>query len=153
LAILMRQRSAPSPLAWTGVLGAIVPFAFGVVLAGDPTYAEQWPLLFGYIGLLSAALIVVALLRDQPALLLGAGLATAVTMPVWALTGLSREHLWGPTLSVIGLTIVLNLPARLALRLAPQALREFRPWFETSALAAWAGLFCYGLILIQTDRD
>src|SRR5262249_46288247 len=93
LAILIGERQATPPLAWTGLLGAIVPFAFALALASAPAYADRWPLLFGYVGFLSAALIVVAIVRSQPWLLFSAGLATAVTMPVWAFGGLARADL------------------------------------------------------------
>src|SRR5262249_58545754 len=102
--------------------------------------------LFGSVGLSAAALVVVAIVRGQPWLLLGAALATAVTMPVWALGSLARADLWGPTLSVIGLTVLLNLPARLARRLMPRALEEFRFEIEASGLIVWSGLIAYGLI-------
>ena len=149
LAVLVRGREPAQSLVWTGALGAMVPFAFAVVLASDPVYAAQWPLLFGYVGLLAAALIVVALVRNQLALLLGAALATAITLPLWAFRGLEPDALWGPTLSAIGLTVLLNLPARLAGRLAPGVLAESRFHLEVAGLATWVGLGLYGIILIR----
>ena len=143
----MRER-APW-IVETGTIGAIVPFAFALVLAGDTAYVGEWPLLFGYLALLSAALIVVALIRKQVALLLGAAVATAITPSLWAVHGLPAGVIWGPTLSAVGLTVLLNSPVRLAARLAPAVLAESRFHLELTGVTSWAGLGVYGFFLIS----
>ena len=41
-------------------------------------------------------------------------LATALMLPLWAIPGLDRETLWGPTLAAIAIAVLLNAPPRLA---------------------------------------
>jgi hypothetical protein len=149
LSLLAITREPAPPLLQVGALGAIVPFVFAVLLAGDVRYAAEWPLLFGYIGLLDAALVVVAICRNQVQLLAAAALATALTLPLWALRGLRVSVLWGPTLSAIAIVALLNAPSRLAGRLAPRVLRGSRSAIELGGLVAWTGLGLYGLVLVD----
>jgi hypothetical protein len=99
-------------LGGSASLAGVVPFAFALLLAAGPAYAARWPLLFGYVGLLDAALVAIALLRKgRVGLLLAASGATAVMLPIWAGLGLGQGLLWGPSLAAIGLTALLNVPA------------------------------------------
>jgi uncharacterized membrane protein len=136
------------PLLQSGAVGGTLPFLFAVLLAGNPRYAAEWPLLFGYVGLLDAALIAVAVLRGRVALVIGGALATAITLPLWAGQGLSREELWGPTLAAIGLAGLLNLPSRLAARFSPDVLRSSSALLEVAGLVGTTGLGLLGLVLV-----
>jgi uncharacterized membrane protein len=136
------------PLLQAGAVGGTLPFLFAVLLAGNPLYAAEWPLLFGYVGLLDAALIAVAVLRGRVALLIGGALATAITVPLWAGQGLSREELWGPALTAIGLAVLLNLPSRLAARFSPDVLRSSSALLEVAGLVGTTGLGLLGLVLV-----
>ncbi len=112
------EDQADARLGGSAVLGGLVPFAFALLLAGGSGYAMRWPLLFGYVALLDAALAAIALRRSgRVGLLLAASAATALMLPIWAASGLGRSALWGPSLAAIGLTVLLNLPPRLARRL------------------------------------
>ncbi len=135
-------------LLQTAAAGAAVPFLFALFLAGSSTFAGGWPLLFGYLGLLDAALIAVALFRGRTVLLIGGAVATGWMLPLWASQGLGLETTWGPTLAAIGLAVLLNVPARLAQWLAPERLEDSRGTFEIAGNAAAAGLWLYGLILV-----
>ena len=98
------------------------------------------PLLLGYVALLDAALAAVAIFRGRVALLMGGALATALLLPLWAISGLGRETLWGPSLAAIAIAVLLNVPARLAGRLAgadEDATRGSRPR-ASSGCWAWA---------------
>jgi uncharacterized membrane protein len=111
---LVAGREDDDTLRVTSVLGALVPFVFAVLIAPRPAFAGEWPLLFGFVALLDAALLAVAVRRDRVPLLLGGALATALVLPLWAWTGLERGAVWGPTLAAIGLAALLNVGPRIA---------------------------------------
>ena len=146
---VLSRRGADSPqLLQAGALGGTVPFLFAVLLAGNRQYSAEWPLLFGYVALLDAALIAVALLRGRFPLLVAGAVATAVTLPLWAAQGLSPEALWGPVLGAIALGALLNAPRRLAARVAPEALESSSGLVEAAGLVAMTGLGLYTLVLV-----
>ncbi|MBI3932169.1 MAG: DUF2339 domain-containing protein [Acidobacteria bacterium] len=147
LPVLSKDAEDSQPLLQAGALGGTVPFLFAVLIAGNRAYSAEWPLLFGYVGLLDAALVAVALLRGRVPLLLGGALATALTLPLWAGQGLARETLWGPTLAAIALVALLNAPKRLAARVAPEAL-ESSSLLEAAGLVGLGGLGLFALVLV-----
>ncbi|HEX6738062.1 MAG TPA: DUF2339 domain-containing protein, partial [Vicinamibacteria bacterium] len=143
------EDSSSGPLTEAaGAIGGTVPFLFAILLAGSARYTGEWPLLFGFVGLLDAALIAVALLRGRVPLLIGGTLATAITVPLWAAQGLSADTLWGPTLAAIGLAALLNVPSRLAARWAPATFAASGALLEAAGSLAGTGLGLYALILI-----
>lgn len=115
---LVSGRDEDGTLRPAATLGALVPFLFGLLIAPRETFAGEWPLLFGYVALLDGALAAVAILRGRVALLLGGALATALMLPLWAIAGLDRETLWGPTLAAIAIAVMLNAAPRVARLLA-----------------------------------
>jgi len=133
----------------SAAFSGMVPFAFALLLAGGPAYAMRWPLLFGYVGLLDAALAAIALFRKgRVGLLLIASGATALLLPIWAASGLGRSVLWGPSLGAIGLAVLLNIPPRLARRLPRDREDELRPALEGAGLLAIGGLLLFALVLV-----
>ena len=137
-----------SRLGSSAGLAGLMPFAFALFLAAGPAYTLRWPLLFGYIALLDAALVAVALFRGRVGLLLAASAATALLLPIWAASGLGRSRLWGPSLGAIGLALLLNVPPRLARRLAADREDELRPALEATGLLASVGLLLFALVLV-----
>ena len=115
---LVTGRDDDGNLQLAAGIGACVPFVFGLLIAPREAFAGQWPLLLGYVALLDTALAAVAIFRGRIALLMGGALATALLLPLWAISGLGRETLWGPSLAAIAIAVLLNVPARLAGRLA-----------------------------------
>jgi uncharacterized membrane protein len=140
-------------LLQAGAAGATVPFVFAIALAGSARYAGEWPLLFGYLALLDAALVAIALLRGRIPLLIAGAAATAVTLPLWAGQGLARDRLWGPTIAAAGLVMLLNLPGRIGARWFAETLEEKAAGFELAGLAAWTGLGLYALVLVLRGLD
>jgi uncharacterized membrane protein len=131
-----------------GAFGGLVALAFAVLLSGRREFAGDWPLLLGYLGLLDAALLFVAVARGRYGLLLGGALATAVVLPVWSVQSLSRDLLWEPLLAIAGLAALPNLAPRVAGWLAPERLEEDRARLELPGLLAAAGLGAVGLVLV-----
>jgi len=142
------EDEADSRLGWSAGLAGLVPFAFALFLAAGPAYTLRWPLLFGYIALLDAALVAVALFRGRVGLLLAASASTALLLPIWAASGLGRSRLWGPSLGAIGLALLLNIPPRLARRLPPAREDELGPALEATGLLASGGLLLFALVLV-----
>jgi uncharacterized membrane protein len=134
----------PALLGQTGAVGGVAPFLFALALAGDHRYAAQWPLLFGFIGLLDAALVAVAVLRGRGALAVSAALATAVMLPLWAGQSLAASDLWGPCLAAIALTALLNAGPRLADALG----RDEGLALEVAGLLSMAGLGLFATVLV-----
>jgi uncharacterized membrane protein len=132
-----------------GGLGVAVSFLFGILIAGDGAYFREWHLLFGYLALLDAALIAVALFRRRALLLLSGALATGLTLFVWAVQGLPAAGLWGPTLAAIALATLLNTPVRLSLLLLPDHVEEDRSMFEGAGIAAGVGLGLFALVFVM----
>lgn len=142
--------------ASTGVAGGLAPFLFALLIASQPAYAAEWPLLFGFVALLDVALVVVGLRRPAPLLIVGAAAASALTLPMWATQGLTAGNLWGPSLFAALIAAWLNLPARLAPLLGAPAETPGRPgdpddprrWvYEFAGALALAGLGLYALVV------
>ena len=151
LPVLAKQEEAPA-LLQSAAAGAAVPLLFALFLGWNHAYAGEWPLLFGYLALLDAALIAIALFRGRSILLLGGAVATGLTLPLWATQGLGPA-VWGPTLAAIGLTMLLNIPARLARWLAPRRLEDDRGAYEGAGIAAASGLWFYALVLAMRAAE
>ena len=145
---LVSEDQEQERLVQAGTIGGVAPFLFALLLAGRAAYVAEWPLLFGYLGLLSAALAAVALLRGRVALLVAAALATALTLPIWAAQGLAAGRLWGPALAAVALAAILNVPARAARHLAAGVAEEHGGALEAAALVGWAGLGLFAFVLV-----
>lgn len=142
------QAREQAGLAQIGLLGGLAPFLFALLLSVQPAYSARWPLLFGFVALLDAALIVVGLRRPEPLLILGAAMATALTLPLWAAQGLQADTLWGPSLMAALLAALLNLPARLRPAVAVET-AEGPTWVdEFAGVVAAAGLGLFTLVLV-----
>jgi uncharacterized membrane protein len=100
-------------LLTTSAAGGLLPFLFIWYLSGQRVYGAQWPILFGFMAALDAALIVVALRRGQGVLATSAAVATQVALVLWGGQALSAANLWGPTLGAMGLCALLSLAPEL----------------------------------------
>lgn len=139
----------------TGAVGGMMPFLFSLFLSGSPEYVEQWPLLFGMVGLLDLAILAVACLRGRVGLLLSASVATGLTLGLWAVQGLDEDSgasLGASTLSAIVIFTIFGLARRAALRLGdPDA--AARPSIEVAGLIAWGSLGWFGFVIVVLDRS
>ena len=133
----------------TSLIGGVAPFVFAVLIAGNRAYAGEWPILFGFIGLLDLALAAIALYRGQWGLLLAGSIATTLTLPLWASHGLGAHGLWGPTLAAIVVVFVLNAPKRLAAALDLSLTGEQSGALEAAGLIGGAGLASFTLVLVH----
>jgi uncharacterized membrane protein len=142
---LVSGRDEDASLGLAAAVGGLAPFLFGLMVAGQSAFAGEWPLLFGYVALLDAALLGVALARGRTILLVGGASATAALLPLWAGTGLRAEELWGPSLAAMALGALLNAGPRL-----PRAWRrdESTGGLQLAGVLGVAGLASFAAVLV-----
>lgn len=136
-----------SDLVRAGAIGGVAPFLFAVLIAGNPRFAGEWPVLFAFVGLLLAALATVALFRARTSLLVSGALATAITLPLWAAAGLEPTNALAATLGAMVLAAIANLPLRAGGALGLESVRDERRAFEIAGWVGGAGLGLYGFVL------
>ena len=130
------------------MLGGLAPFLFAFYMAGQRAYAVEWPLLFGFIACLDAALIAITLARGQAWLAVSGAIATALTLFVWSTQALEQSNLWGASLSAIGLCALFNLMPRAARRFVPDVAVGARDILEATGLIAAGGLALFTCVLV-----
>ncbi|MGE5814104.1 MAG: DUF2339 domain-containing protein, partial [Acidobacteriota bacterium] len=119
----------------TAVLAAVLPLLFAVYLAAVPAYGEKAVLLFGFLFLLDAGLLAIAIARRQDVLHGVGGIATLLVFAV------HRVNHGEPLLQVllfVSLFVVFFLAAPI---LARRAGREFTDTGESTALVSPLLLF------------
>ena len=148
----LMRRTQDGKLVVSGAAGGAAPFLFALLIAGQSSYAAEWPLLFGFIALLDAALVLVGTMRRRPELLIGAGLATAVFLPTWAAQSLRESSaLWGPTLAAVAIVAILNLAQVAARRIGPASHADAPGVPHAAGLLAGVGLGLFALVLTARD--
>ena len=83
---------------WTLLAAAVLPAAFALYLAATSAYREHYALLFGWIVLIDAALLAIAIARGTEALHAFGAMTTVLAVVVW----ISTAYLPGAVLPVIG---------------------------------------------------
>ena len=131
------------------LVAGVAPLLLALHIATTVDYAAQWPLLYGFLGCLNAALLVVAVRRSQAPLLIAAAAAT-----VLSLIGLRGEphfiaHPWSATLATVGLFLLPNLGGRLAALWPPRQKPpgEHADLLEAAGLVSTVGLVIYTLLV------
>jgi hypothetical protein len=119
-----------------------MPLVFGIYLAAVPAYGARAGLLFGFLLLIDAALMAVAIaLEDELPHAIG-GVATLAVFAIW-LTMSYASHAWGTAVAFASASVVL-------FALAPMvADRLRRPFKDIGALAVYAApilLFVFTVI-------
>jgi uncharacterized membrane protein len=126
----------------TATASAVLPLFFAAYLAAVPAYGARWPLLFGFLLLLDAALFAIALWRGPVELHLVGGGATIVVAAVWlgvSYTGTA----WPGCLAFFALLVLFYLGAPLL------ATKLGRPLTDPSDRAVFAApllLFVFPLL-------
>jgi hypothetical protein len=99
-----------SRFEWTLLLASVLPAAFAIYLAISSEYSEHYRLLFGWIFLIDAALLALALARGHHALHAFGALTTLLAVVMWV----SVAYLPGavvPLLALVALFVVFYLAA------------------------------------------
>jgi uncharacterized membrane protein len=115
----------------TTMFAAVLPLAFAAYFAAVPAYGARATLLFGFLMLLDAGLLAIAIARRQHALHATAALATLLVMAIW----LSGSYVTDARFVVLGFTV-----AFFALFLAAPSIadRLGRPFDDTGRVATYA---------------
>ncbi len=145
---LAAKKADASTTLRAAMIGGLAPFLFAFYMAGQRTYAFEWPLLFGFIACLDAALLFIALARQQVWLALSGAVATALTLFVWSTQALATSNVWGASLSALGLCALFNVLPRAARRFAPVMALEAREILEATGLIAGGGLALFTCVLV-----
>jgi len=150
LPLTMREEDGEESesLLRAAAVGGVAPFLFAILIAGNPRFAGEWPLLFGFVGLLLAALSAIALLRSRPSLLVSGALATALTLPLWASQGLSHTNALATSLAATALALLVNLARRVGEGRDQPRFASQRGSFETAGVIAGAGLGLFALVYV-----
>lgn len=151
--VLHPAEPAPSPDATTSPPGApdilhrvadlaiLAPFALAIGLAAYHDYATQTVLLFGFLGLLCAASLALALVRGRPHLVLWAAILSTTTRLVWGASALHNgDRLQQGTVTALLLAGLLSLGPRFAAWLHPELPPEQARRHEFAAAISWIGL-------------
>ena len=127
---------------WTGLVMSVVPLAFAVYLAAIPAYGARAELLFGFLFLVDAGLMAVAIGREEERLHAIAGAATLLVTGLWL--GMSYD-------ATAWTTVLVAVPAFVALYLAAPILAAWigRPFGETGDQTAYVApllLFAFAML-------
>lgn len=150
-----RDAQQNQTLMVVSLVAGVAPLLLALHIATTTDYAGQWPLLYGFLGCLNAALLVVAVRRAQAPLLIAAAAATVLSIigmrgePAWVAAP------WGATLGTIGLFMLPNLGGRLAALWPPKAkpVAEHADLLEAAGLVGVVGLVIYTALLFGKARS
>lgn len=146
------RAGAPESLHRVADLASLAPFALAIGLAAFHDYATQTVLLFGFLGILVATSLLLALVRGRPHLVLWAAILSTTTRLVWGASALHNEgRLQQGTVTALLLAGVLSLGPRFAAWLNPALPPEQARRHELAAALGWLGLLAaaWQLLLME----
>ncbi len=131
------------------VVAGITPFGLALYLTAEPSFAAQYPLLFGMVILVDLALIAVGLRRGQPILPVAGAVATALVLTIWPLAHLNTDNAWGATLFA-GATVLALHTGPLVARLVGRQLHAHWP-LDAAGLISLIGAYVWALGVVGAD--
>jgi hypothetical protein len=105
-----RASGADPPLEQTALLAAALPLLFGLYLAAVPAYGARFLVLFGFLLLMDAAFLAIAIARREFLLHAVGALGTLLTFVVW-LTRSYTTAAWPSVLGALAIFVALYLVA------------------------------------------
>lgn len=127
-------------------LAGLLPLLFALFLAAVPAYGARHGLLFGFLFLLAAGLLAVAIWRGPSALHLAGGLATLLVFVVWAFRSYNPGA-WPAILAFLGLFVAFFLAAPFA------AEKAGRPFDAPGRRAAYAAPLLLSLAPVLASEE
>jgi len=145
--LLARPRGAASSPAdrsfeRTAALSAALPLLFAIYLAAVPAYGANASLLFGFLLIMDAGLLAIALARSQELLHAAGALATLLVMAVW----LGASYAGPARLAVLGFTAAFVVLYLFAAELAAPFGRPFKGVAAQARFAAPLLLFVFPVL-------
>jgi hypothetical protein len=134
-----REHAGDARFEWTVLTAAVLPVFFAVYMAAVPQYGHRYELLFGYLFLINAGLLAIAIARRQE-LLHGAGaLSTLAVFGLW----FSNSYVAGAALPVVGFVALFFALYLFAPALAERFGDEFENGAEHTVYVAPLLLFAF----------
>ena len=126
----------------TAALSAALPLLFAIYLAAVPAYGANASLLFGFLLIMDAGLLAIALARSQELLHAAGALATLLVMAVW----LGASYAGPARLAVLGFTAAFVVLYLFAAELAAPFGRPFKGVAAQARFAAPLLLFVFPVL-------
>ena len=133
---------------WTMLAASVLPAAFALYLAANSAYRDHYALLFGWIFLIDAALLAIAVARSYEALHAFSAVTTVLALVIW----ISTAYLPGavfPVLGFVALFIVFYLAAP---AIAARFGEPFEGLGEHAVLASPLLLAAFPLLVVREPR-
>ncbi len=95
---------------WTMLAASVLPAAFALYLAASSAYRDHYALLFGWIFLIDAAMLAIAVARGYEVLHAFSAVTTVLAVVIWIATAYLPGAVW-PVIAFVALFVVFYLAA------------------------------------------
>ena len=102
--------NAEGRFEWTMLAASVLPAAFALYLAASSAYRDHYALLFGWIFLIDAALLAIAVARRYEVLHAFSAVTTVLAVVIWISTAYLPGAVW-PVIGFVALFVVFYLAA------------------------------------------
>ncbi|HEX6215324.1 MAG TPA: DUF2339 domain-containing protein, partial [Vicinamibacterales bacterium] len=136
---------AESRFEWVMLAASVLPAAFAVYLAMSSEYREHYALIFGWIFLIDAGLLVLAIARSIEALHAFGAVTTLLAMVIWLAVAYLPGAAW-PVIGFVALFVIFFLAAP---KIADRFDATFEDFGEHAILAAPLLLVAFPLLVIN----
>ncbi len=142
------DEGADGRFEWTLLAASVLPAAFALYLAATAAYRDHYALLFGWIVLIDAALLAIAIARSYEALHAFSAVTTVLAVVIWISTAYLPGAVW-PVIGFVALFVVFYLAApAIAVRFGD----PFESLGEHAVLASPLLLAAFPLLVIREPR-
>ena len=138
----------PASFEWMMLAASVLPAAFAVYLAASSTYREHYALIFGWLFLIDAGLLALAIARSTEGLHAFGALTTLLSVVIWMTVAYLPGALW-PVIGFVALFAAFFLAAP---TLAARFGDPFEGLGEHAILAAPLLLIAFPLLVVHEPR-
>ena len=138
----------PESFEWMMLAAAVLPAAFAVYLAASSSYREHYALMFGWLFLIDAGLLALAIARSTEGLHAFGAVTTLLSVVIWLTVAYLPGALW-PVIGLVALFVAFFLAAP---TLAARFGDPFESLGEHAILAAPLLLIAFPLLVVQEPR-
>ena len=135
----------PESFEWMALAASVLPAAFAVYLAASSSYREHYALIFGWLFLIDAGLLALAIARSTEGLHAFGALTTLLSVVIWMTVAYLPGAAW-PLIGFVALFVTFFLAAP---KLAERFGDAFEGIGEHAILAAPLLLVAFPLLVIQ----
>jgi uncharacterized membrane protein len=142
------EADADGRFEWTMLAASVLPAAFALYLAASSAYRDHYALLFGWIVLIDAAMLAIAIARSYEALHAFSAVTTVLAVVIWISTAYLPGAVW-PVIAFVALFIVFYLAAP---AIAARFGDRFGSLGEHAVLASPLLLAAFPLLVMREPR-